>query len=450
MQEETQRAADRSEEARARLASIDDETLRGAELHRTYVLFREAAFAEGLARVAPLFRRHHPNEVGMRLHGVDALIRAGDGKAALDELTSLEAMAGAPAKLREFVRLYGSLRRADLAAAFGARLLDDTARPVGQRVQLGFELAEIFRAEGMRPELFRLLMKLGPLCGGEFAQTRKVADLMISIDEIFGGATIMAGARATSPAEERLKAAYQVFGRSGKTTADGVRRVEQLLAEPEGEFDYWFMLGERVEPFVGRRRAAEASRRAVAAAPGPAERLRAQAQLMMHLGWQGDVAAMRRVLRDIPAEEIVSTRNALQFASLAKRAGDHRRAIDICHAWQRAAPASPQPTLLLSRLHADAEEKREAEAAMNATLEALAAQPGQARKFYNDTISLARLLGYPLEKRAVELAVAAFPEDHDFRALAARDEFASRFFGPDAPPPQRKGILARLGLARGR
>jgi hypothetical protein len=449
MQEENARAGQTPDEVRARLAAIDDESLRGADLHKLYVLFREAGSVEGLARVAPLFRHHHPNDLVMRLHGVDAHVRAGEKEAAVRELGQLEAMDGAAAKLPDFVRQYVSLGRPDLAAAFGERLLDDPARPVGERVQLGFQIAEAFRTRQMRPQLFRILMKLAAFCHDDFAQSRKVADLMISIDEIFGAAKVMEAARAGSPAEARLKAAYQVFGRSGKVTAEEVERAEQLLAEPEGEFDYWFMLGERVEPFVGRKRAAEASRRAVAAATSAEERLQARAQLLGHLGWLGDVAAMRGVLREIPIDEIVAARKAFQFAGLAGRAGDHRRAVAICQAWQRAEPASPQPSMLLSRLHAGAEETREAEAAMDATLEALAGQPKQARNFYNETIKLARQLGYPFEKRAVDLALAAFPDDPDLRALAARDEFASKFFRPDAPPPRRKGILARLGLARG-
>jgi hypothetical protein len=438
-------------QAEVLLSALDDDALLDSALPRHLARFRRLRFAEGIQRLAPLVPRALPEHLSMRLQGVAALADIDAVNPALAELKILAERPDAVSEGQTFVHLYIRLNRPDLALRFFDLLLSNGGGATAEHLRVGFQLVDLFRAKRMRPELFRLLLKLAALCVDDFARTRKIADLMISIDEIFGAAKIMEAARATSPAEERLRAAYQVFGRSGKTTADEIGRVEQLLAEPEGEFDYWFMLGGRVEPFVGHGRAAEASRRAVAVASGPEERLRAKAQLLGHLGWLGDVAAMRRVVREIPLDEIVGARKAFQFAVLADRAGDHRRAVEICHAWQCAEPESPQPALLLSRLHADAEEKHEAEAAMNATLEAIAGQPRQARRFYSETIKLAGPLGYPLEKRAVDLALAAFPDDPEFRALAARDEFASKFFSPDdPPPPQRKGILARLGLARGR
>ncbi len=426
--------------AEAAMAAIADGELRLLDFPSFWEPFRAARFTHGEVRIAPLFRACYPDNIWLRLRGVDSFITAGDEAAAVQELQALVPMKGAFAHAGFFLADYDRLGRLDLSSAFAQAFTADESLPKADRVHLAFEVAAAFRARDLRSALFQELQRLKALCVGDLALTVRLADVYREIGERSTAHDLLSQLPdplvATPLVKFHLLLLAPILDRT--EIIDGLRR---LNGEPSTDADYWvrfsYAAGEDGDPAL----ALAAVRKAVAHAPEHTVWLHIRmAQVLTGAGQH------RAALSEI--EGLVADDQAMRFSGqalgdLAITCGRPALAVRIARRWMALSPADMQAQIMHCAYQREAQDGSGLHAAAAAVLQAAKDGAALTAAQFRKLADCVRGTDGALETALAKAAAAQHPAEPEFRALAQPDAFAAKFLatGPASLPGRKRGLF---------
>lgn len=439
-------------EAEQAFASIADDHLLALDFASFWQIFRTRGFRFGEARLAPLFRRKYPENVFMRLHGVNSMIACESFGAALQELAELERLSGSSAHKAFFVKFYKQLDRADLAAGFLDTLAihDDLIRP--ERVKLGFELVAMFKARGMRTETFRELTALNALCKDDTKFSIRLIDGFVSIGE-YGFADRIIQTRLVSEEDKRAGEGYTILFQSKQDPFGAKERLLRLLQWQEGSPEFWLRLSHTAKGVSGLDAAMHACRNALRRPNG--RHVEARFRLSSLLFESGDRRQARLELRRCTEQPEIRLYEPQRFIDLSLKLGDPPLAAAFGDHWARTQPDDPAALLACASAHTRIGHLAEAEKAVRSLL----GRPGSATPLdiaqFDALLDVAQHLPDDVLRRAGKAAITAFPAESRFRSAIDPDGFLAKFrvptqtAGRPAEPKSPKWLRHALAMLSG-
>ncbi len=429
--------------AESAMATVADGELRLLDVQAFWEPFRAAGFRYGEARIAPLFRACYPDNLWLRLRGVDSLITAGDDTAAVQELEALVALPGAFAHAGLFLAFHARLGRLDLSSAFAQAFAGDESLPKADRVRLGFEVAGALRAGGLRGPLFHELQRLAPLCVGDLALSTRLADIYMEIGERSSARDLLSQLPEPVLAIPLVKF-YMIQLAPVLDRTEVIIELRSLNDEPSTDADYWIRFSYAADGYGDPALALEAVRKAMLHAPEPTVWLRIRlAQVLMGAGQH------RAALSEI--ERLTEDDQAVRFSgqtlgNVALACERPELAARIARRWVALSPDDMQAQVMLCVYQRAAGDLPGVHAAALVALRAVqdgAALTAAQFRLFADSV---RGTDGALETELAKAAAAQHPAEAEFRALAAPGAFAAKFLapGPTLPQARKRGFFARF------
>jgi len=413
-----------ADEAERTFSSVTDDQVLKLDFISFWRIFRSHNFLYGEARLAPLFRRRYPNHVFARLHGVSSMIACQQFDIALEELAILEHFPGVATHKNFFVQFYRQLDRADLAAGFLEALAveDDRIRP--DRIKLGFELVSMFKARGLRADMFRELTSLNVLCKDDPSFSLKLVEGLTSIGE-YGLAKEIIETRLVSDEDRREGEGYLILFLTKADMTGARERLQQLFLRQEGSADFWLRISYTARGLLGVEGAVRACQNALRCDNGVNFNVRYR--LATLLEESGRRRHAQQELRQCALLPQVDLHSPQRFIDLAVKLGDPKTGATFARRWATQKPNDPQALVECGLTQVRIGQLLEAEETLRSILTKIEAGMKLDVSQFDAMTELAEHLSDELLVLVWKAARAAFPDESRFRAGGDVESFLSKF-----------------------
>ena len=429
------------------IATVPDGELAALDLPSLQTAFQAAGFTAGEARIAPLFRAGHPDDLWRRLMGVGSMLAAGMPEPALQELQAIAAMPGAAAHVGKISALFGQLDHAELATAFTQALADREVAARPERIRVAFEIAAALNARNLRGPLFRELRTLSALCAGNLPLTLQLADIYFNIGEISFARVVL----DQLPPDAAAAPAARLYRLQTEKVLDENELVGKLRAlAKEGSTDpaFWQRLSYVAEFNHDQDLAIEAARKAIATTEG--EQAWGRFRLAQTLTAAGQRRAALSELEALLDSDLAVKFEGRNMASFAIQCGRPALALSVVQRWLAIDPDSANAQIMHCVCQRAAEDAGALRSAAAVVLQRVQGGLALNREQFRSVIDSVRGVDHALETGLAEAAGRQHPAEEEFQGMAKPSAFAAKFFAADPPhkPAGKTGLLGRLGFRR--